>query len=128
MLNVFQPLAPLTVDYIFSNCKHAAFQDCGKPIVLSYWGELMLRHRRNKVHHLDHDTDEDMVPIFREDVNGTPLNNQHLLPRRNWCSIVPVEGGEAPFELLATLHVEVDCQKPDGTTKPYPLRIPALSV
>jgi hypothetical protein len=87
-----------------------------------------IRHRRNKVHHLDHDTDEDMVPIFHEDVDGTPLTNTHLLPRRNWCSIVPVEGGENPMELSVTLNLEVDCKNPEGTTKPYVLTIPALVV
>jgi len=36
MLNVFQPLAPLILDRIFGNCKHAAFEDRGKPIVFSW--------------------------------------------------------------------------------------------
>jgi hypothetical protein len=44
-------------------------------------------NRRNKVHHLDADTDEDMIPIFTHDVNGKPRNNKRLLNRRNWCSI-----------------------------------------
>lgn len=46
-----------------------------------------LLNRRNKVHHLDADTDEDMIPIFTHDVNGKPRNNKRLLNRRNWCSI-----------------------------------------
>ena len=46
-----------------------------------------LLNRRNKVHHLDIDTDEDMIPIFTHDVNGKPRNNKRLLNRRNWCSI-----------------------------------------
>jgi PhoD-like phosphatase len=44
-------------------------------------------NRRNKIHHLDHYTDENMVPMFHTDVDGKPRNNKHLLPRRNWCSI-----------------------------------------
>ena len=44
-------------------------------------------NRRNKVHHLDAETDEDMIPIFTHDVNGKPRNNKRLLNRRNWCSI-----------------------------------------
>lgn len=44
-------------------------------------------NRRNKVHHLDEVTDEDMIPIFTQDVNGKPRNNKRLLNRRNWCSI-----------------------------------------
>ncbi|KUJ24388.1 uncharacterized protein LY89DRAFT_776516 [Mollisia scopiformis] len=46
-----------------------------------------LLNKRNKVHHLDADTDEDMIPIFIQDVNGKPRNNKRLLNRRNWCSI-----------------------------------------
>jgi hypothetical protein len=44
-------------------------------------------NKRNKVHHLDEETDEDMIPIFLHDVNDKARNNHHLLPRRNWCSI-----------------------------------------
>ncbi|KAF2426495.1 hypothetical protein EJ08DRAFT_637967 [Tothia fuscella] len=44
-------------------------------------------NKRNKVHHLDDETDEDMIPMFPEDVNSKARNNKHLLPRRNWCSI-----------------------------------------
>jgi hypothetical protein len=46
-----------------------------------------LLNQRNKVHHLDKNTDEDMIPIFTHDVNGKPRNNKRLLNRRNWCSI-----------------------------------------
>lgn len=44
-------------------------------------------NRRNKVHHMDDKTYEDMIPIFTIDVNGANRNNKRLLPRRNWCSI-----------------------------------------
>ncbi|CAD6441873.1 d260d624-fbca-4a34-b51e-9cf57d387a31 [Sclerotinia trifoliorum] len=44
-------------------------------------------NKRNKVHHFDADTDEDMIPIFTHDVDGKPRNNKRLLNRRNWCSI-----------------------------------------
>jgi hypothetical protein len=44
-------------------------------------------NKRNRVHHLDAATDEDMIAMFPEDVNNKPRNNKHLLPRRNWCSI-----------------------------------------
>ncbi|TVY64340.1 Uncharacterized protein LSUE1_G008661, partial [Lachnellula suecica] len=46
-----------------------------------------LLNKRNKVHHLDADTDENMIPIFTHDTNGKPRNNKRLLNRRNWCSI-----------------------------------------
>jgi hypothetical protein len=41
-------------------------------------------NKRNTVHHMDSNTDEDVIPIFTEDVNGKPRNNKRLLPRRNW--------------------------------------------
>jgi hypothetical protein len=44
-------------------------------------------NRRNKIHHLDENTDEDMIPLFEKDVNSTKRNNKRLMPRRNWCSI-----------------------------------------
>lgn len=44
-------------------------------------------NKRNKVHHLNHETDENMIPIFTHDVTGAKRNNKRLLPRRNWCSI-----------------------------------------
>lgn len=53
-------------------------------------------NRRNKTHHLDHDTEEDMIPMFSNDVNGTPRNNKRLLPRRNWCSIREYHPGSTP--------------------------------
>ncbi|KAG9246518.1 hypothetical protein BJ878DRAFT_496693 [Calycina marina] len=46
-----------------------------------------LLNKRNKVHHLDEMTDENMIPIFTHDVTGKPRNNKRLLNRRNWCSI-----------------------------------------
>lgn len=44
-------------------------------------------NKRNKVHHLDGQTDEDMIPMFSHDVDGSRRNNNHLLPRRNFCVI-----------------------------------------
>lgn len=53
-------------------------------------------NRRNKTHHLDEDTDENMIPMFTQDVDGKPRNNKHLLPRRNWCSIREYVPGSTP--------------------------------
>lgn len=55
-----------------------------------------MMNRRNKVHHLNRDTDESMVPIFTQDVNNKPRNNKCLLPRRNWCSINIYVPGNSP--------------------------------
>ncbi|KAL4913362.1 hypothetical protein BDW62DRAFT_165970 [Aspergillus aurantiobrunneus] len=53
-------------------------------------------NRRNQVHHMDSNTDEDMIPIFTHDVNNKARNNKRLLPRRNWCSIRIYEPGTTP--------------------------------
>ncbi|KAI7548109.1 hypothetical protein KC331_g4611 [Hortaea werneckii] len=53
-------------------------------------------NKRNKVHHLDQATDEGMIPIFEQDVNGTKRNNKHLLPRRNYCIICQYQPGSTP--------------------------------
>ncbi|KAL8796704.1 MAG: hypothetical protein Q9195_001094 [Heterodermia aff. obscurata] len=53
-------------------------------------------NKRNKTHHLDHDTDENMIPMFTHDVDGKPRNNKRLLPRRNWCSIREYHPGSTP--------------------------------
>jgi hypothetical protein len=69
-----------------------------------------LLNRRNKVHHLDADTDEDMIPIFTHDVNGKPRNNKRLLNRRNWCSIRQYNPELSPPPTPQT----------DGSTSPPP--------
>lgn len=53
-------------------------------------------NKRNKVHHLDAETDEDMIPLFTYDVDGKKRNNHHLLQRRNWCSLRPYNPGNTP--------------------------------
>lgn len=53
-------------------------------------------NKRNKVHHLDKDTDEDMIPMFAHGVEGKPRNNKRLLPHRNWCSIREYMPGQTP--------------------------------
>lgn len=53
-------------------------------------------NKRNKVHHLDANTDESMIPIFTHGVDGKKRNNNHLLPHRNWCSIREYKPGFSP--------------------------------
>ncbi|KAI9669744.1 MAG: hypothetical protein M1831_007440 [Alyxoria varia] len=53
-------------------------------------------NRGSNVHHLDPQTDEDMIPLFIEDVNGKKRNNRRLLPRRNYCIIRPYQGEITP--------------------------------
>ncbi|KAK0618527.1 hypothetical protein B0T17DRAFT_495623 [Bombardia bombarda] len=54
-------------------------------------------NKRNKIHHFDKETDEDMIPIFAHGVDGKPRNNKHLLPHRNWCSIREYVPGNTPL-------------------------------
>jgi len=53
-------------------------------------------NKRNKVHHFDPYTMEDMIPMFSHDVDGKKRNNKRLLPRRNWCSIREYHPGSTP--------------------------------
>ncbi|KAK6860098.1 hypothetical protein PG995_003734 [Apiospora arundinis] len=53
-------------------------------------------NKRNKIHHFDKETDEDMIPIFNTGVDGKPRNNKRLLPHRNWCSIREYVPGHTP--------------------------------
>ncbi|KIW48674.1 uncharacterized protein PV06_01242 [Exophiala oligosperma] len=53
-------------------------------------------NKRNKTHHLDMYTDENMIPMFTHDVDYKKRNNTHLLPRRNWCSIQEYIPGSTP--------------------------------
>ena len=59
-------------------------------------------NKRNKVHHLDQYTDEDMIPMFTHDVDGKNRNNKRLLPRRNWCSIREYNPGSTPVASAAS--------------------------
>ena len=53
-------------------------------------------NKRNKVHHLDDETDEDLIPMFETDVDGSKRNNKCLLPRRNYCTIREFQPGSTP--------------------------------
>lgn len=53
-------------------------------------------NKRNKTHHLDRYTDENMIPMFTHDVDNKKRNNKHMLPRRNWCSIREYIPGSTP--------------------------------
>jgi hypothetical protein len=53
-------------------------------------------NKRNKVHHLDDQTDEDMIPMFETDVDGSKRNNKCLLPRRNYATIREFQPGSTP--------------------------------
>lgn len=76
-------------------------------------------NRRNKTHHLDADTDEDMIPMFTHDVNGRLRNNKRLLPRRNWCSISEYYPGSTP----PPTPPQSEPQTPSDESPPPPTRL-----
>ncbi|KAK6214939.1 hypothetical protein QIS74_07958 [Colletotrichum tabaci] len=53
-------------------------------------------NKRNKIHHFDESTEEDMIPLFQHGIDGKARNNKHLLPHRNWCSIRAWTPGTTP--------------------------------
>jgi hypothetical protein len=71
-------------------------------------------NKRNKIHHLDAETDEDMIPMFEQDVNGKARNNLHLLPRRNFCSIREYIPGSTPPPSPGPEQLPDDRQYPPG--------------
>ena len=71
-------------------------------------------NKRNKTHHLDPETEENMIPMFSHDVDGKPRNNKRLLPRRNWCSIRQYEPGSTP---PASPELS-ESEEPEGETPP----------
>lgn len=59
-------------------------------------------NKRNKTHHLNQETDENMIPLFTHDVDGSIRNNKRLLPRRNWCSIKEYRPGTTSHPISST--------------------------
>ncbi len=76
-------------------------------------------NRRNKTHHLDSETDEDMIPMFTHDVSGKLRNNKRLLPRRNWCSIREYYPGSTP----PPTPPQSEQQTPSDESPPPPTRL-----
>lgn len=77
-------------------------------------------NKRNKVHHLDAETDEDMIPMFEQDVNGKARNNLHLLPRRNFCSIREYVPGSTPPPSPGPVQLPVHSQDYSPSNRQYP--------
>ena len=76
-------------------------------------------NKRNKTHHLDAETDENMIPMFSHDVDGKARNNKRLLPRRNWCSIREYHPGATPPPTPPLSEPET----PSDITLPPPTRL-----
>lgn len=49
-----------------------------------------LLQKRSGIHHFDSETDEDVVPLFHEDVDGHSRKNFSFMNRRNWSDLLPI--------------------------------------
>ncbi|KAF8325996.1 uncharacterized protein EI90DRAFT_3231088 [Cantharellus anzutake] len=65
-------------------------------------------------------TDEVMVPLFKQDTDGTPLKANLVMGRRNWCQ---VDWDESSGDLIFDIRVEKE--KGYGTSVSYPIHAPA---
>lgn len=81
-------------------------------------------NKRNKNHYLGLHTVENLVPLFSTDTDGSERNNTHLLARRNYCILEPVEDDAISMSLC----VEKDNAQNTGETKPYSMVIPSLDL
>ncbi|RCK64935.1 hypothetical protein Cantr_00518 [Candida viswanathii] len=93
-----------------------------------------LLNKRSRIHHFNKDTDEDVVPIFIKDVDGSSRDNKQFLNKRNWNDLViakqsiyrdainpedPLRKFPQPvFELGEDL---MKSKKPDSRNVKYPL-------
>lgn len=50
-----------------------------------------LLQKRSGIHHFDKETDEDVVPLFKTDVDGSDRAYYSFMNRRNWSDLLPVE-------------------------------------
>lgn len=47
-----------------------------------------LLNKRSKIHRFDKDTDEDVLPIFHNEVDGSKRENHRFLNKRNWSDLI----------------------------------------
>lgn len=47
-----------------------------------------LLNKRTKIHHFDKFCDEDMVPIFQSETNGSKRSNHRFMNQRNWSDLI----------------------------------------
>lgn len=83
---------------------------------------LKMLHKNAKVIHFDHETKEEMLDLFKRDVNGhaAPAGKK-LINRRNYCLVDPAEDGGLNFNLMVENE---DWKQP---AVPYPVHVPRLS-
>jgi len=82
---------------------------------------VMVNTLAPKTHKSMHDqlTDEEMLPLFTQDTDGTPSKSRFIMGRRNWCSIRwDQKTGELSFD------IRVEKQKGVGETVGYLVKAP----
>lgn len=85
-------------------------------------GVIHALHKSSKTYALNDYTSEEMIDIFKQDVNGEELEHKKLLNRRNWCEVRELITGQ---ELEFTIRVEnID----HSGTRKYPLRVERLEL
>ncbi|KAF9430810.1 hypothetical protein BGZ94_003599 [Podila epigama] len=78
-------------------------------------------HASSRTYALNEYTSEKMTKIFEKDVDGTPLENQKLLNRRNWCEVREHhEENKLQFNLRVEKLDHIGSQK-------YPIIVESLS-
>ena len=78
----------------------------------------MLQSKAN-VHHFDHETDEDAVPLFNIEVSGAGNRREKcFLNRRNWSDIIPVENALKNEYLAKLYNVKIGDKVMPGIVSP----------
>lgn len=72
-----------------------------------------LLNKRSKLHHFDHSTDEDMIPLFTKDTDGTTKQNKEFLNKRNWADLIPLSN-------IANFDTPVGARKLPGPLSGHP--------
>lgn len=90
-----------------------------------------LLNKRSSIHHYDRYTDEDVVPIFTTNPDGSERSNHQFLNKRNWSDLVLVKHSAAhqsqigttkfPSPLLASAAKEMAHKKPSARYIAYPV-------
>ena len=81
-------------------------------------------HRNAKIIKFDEETREEMLDLFKKDVNGkAPGPGKKLLGRRNWCLVEPMKEGAADGVEFSIMVENEDWKMP---SVPYKVEVPAL--
>jgi hypothetical protein len=78
--------APENDPRLLINIVSSAIVNAPPPNAIAY-----LLSKRSGIHHFDKNTDEDVVPIFKTDVDGEERSNKQFLNKRNWADLIPLE-------------------------------------